>query len=459
MLLTLVILLIAVNAVLVMSEMAMVSIRRGRLKARADRGSLGARAALELAERPTRFLSTVQIGITLVGILLGAVGEEALSKRFEAWLALTPELVPYARPIAFGTTIGLLTFISILLGELVPKRLAQVYPEAIASVLARPMIWLSRVTAPLVALLTVSTELVLKLVPERRAAGAGDQGAEDEVKAILETGKQEGVIHEAEQRIVERVFELSDVRVKSLMVPRKEITFLHIDDPIVRIKVVVATGSHSHLPVVTTDLDDLAGYVHLKDLVKAGLVSDEIDLRSIVRPPKFVPEYATALKALDLFRSSGVHLAFVVDEYGGLVGLVTLNDILAALLGDLAPPGIHAGGPGVGGSGDEPMVVKRADGSLLLDGMLSIDELAKLMSLDNGAAELPKRDLGDFDTLGGFVMTYLSRVPHAGDSFEFDRYAFEVLDMDRTRVDKVLLTIRPLPASGDDSDPTPPSPS
>ena len=443
MLLTLIILLIVVNAVLVMSEMAMVSVRRGRLKAIADRGSPGAKAALELAERPTRFLSTVQIGITLVSILLGAVGDEALSKRFEAWLALTPELLPYARPIAFGATVGLLTFVSILLGELVPKRLAQSYPESIAAVLARPMIWLSRLTAPLVVLLTFSTELVLKLVPARRAALAGDQGAEDEVRAILETGKQEGVIHEAEQRIVERVFRLSDVRVKSLMVPRKEITFLHIDDPIVRIRVVVATGSHSHLPVVATDLDDLAGYVHLKDLVKAGLVSGDIDLRSIVRQPRFVPENATALKALDLFRSSGVHLAFVLDEYGGLVGLITLNDILAALLGELAPPGTHA-------ANDEPMVVKRSDGSYLLDGMLGINELARLMG--TSSADLPKRSLGDFDTLGGFVMTYLSRVPNAGDSFEFDRFSFEVVDMDRTRVDKVLLTIAK-PGANRDADP------
>jgi putative hemolysin len=427
MLIALVIALIVLNAAFVMSEMALVSVRRGRLKARADRGSRGARAAMDLLDKPTRFLSTVQIGITLVGILLGAVGEEALSRRVQAWLANYPALVPYARPIAFGVTIGLLTYVSILLGELVPKRMAQAHPELLASIVARPMRLLSRLAAPAVALLTVSTELVLKFLPDKPAAD--DQGAEEEVKEILETGKQEGSIHEAEQRIVERVFRLGDLRVKALMVPRTDIDYLHLDDSPARIKVVIAAGSHSHLPVVRTDLDDLAGYVHIKDLVKSGLMSDQIDVASILRPPTFIPENASALKTLSRFRDTGVHVAFVVDEYGGLVGLITLNDILTALLGEIAPAQ----------STQEPLVVKRADGSYLLDGMLPIDQLVRLMGI--APEQLPKRDLGDFDTLGGFVMTYLARIPHTGDSFAFDRYVFEIVDMDRTRVDKVMLSM------------------
>lgn len=459
MLLAFLIFLLVLNALFAMTEMALVSVKKGRLQAAADKGDKRAAKVLTLIANPTRFLSTVQVGITLIAILSGALGEDALADDMAESLRAYPALVPYAKPIALIGTIALLTFVSLVFTELVPKRLAQSHPEPIAKLMAGPMNALSRIASPVIALLALSTDLVLKLIPIR--AANDDQGAEEEVKAILASATEEGVFHEAEQQIVERVFKLGDIRVKSLMVPRTDIDYLLADDSIQRIRVAVATSSHSHFPVCKTSLDDLVGYIHVKDLVKHGLISDTVNLGALAQPPVFIPESAFAIKALEKFRDSRVHIAFVIDEYGVVVGLITMNDVLDALLGEVTAPvgsglgsmmgtsGLgggrlgerHTGSSGAGGRGayEDPLIVRRADGSYLLDGMLPVGDLRALMNVET----LPRQDVADFDTLGGFIMSYLRRIPHTGDTFAFERFAFEVLDMDRTRVDKALLTIHP----------------
>lgn len=454
MLLAFLIFLLVLNALFAMTEMALVSVKKGRLQAAADKGDKRAAKVLALIANPTRFLSTVQVGITLIAILSGAIGEDALADDMAVQLREFPALVPYAKPIALIGTIALLTFVSLVFTELVPKRLAQSHPEPIAKLMAGPMNLLSRIASPVIVLLALSTDLVLKLIPVR--AANDDQGAEEEVKAILASATEEGVFHEAEQQIVERVFKLGDIRVKSLMVPRTDIDYLLAEDTVQRIRVAVATSSHSHFPVCKTSLDDLIGFIHVKDLVKHGLISDSVDLTSLAQPPVFIPESAFAIKALEKFRDSRVHIAFVIDEYGVVVGLITMNDVLDALLGEVTASdgsGSAAGRSGLGGGRlgerhtagtpyEDPLIVRRADGSYLLDGMLPVGDLRALMSVET----LPRQDVADFDTLGGFIMSYLRRIPHTGDTFAFDRYNFEVIDMDRTRVDKVLLTIQPPPA-------------
>jgi putative hemolysin len=422
--------LLFVNALFVLSEMALVSARKARLQSQAEKGDVRAAAALRLMEHPTRFLSTVQIGITLISIVLGALGEDAMADRLSKWIGTEyPALAHYSHAIAFGVTIAVIAYLSLVVAELVPKRLGQSHPETIAKLVAGPMTLISRITSPLVMLLSISTDVLLRFIPE--APAASEQAAQEEVKAILAEGTQEGVFKPSEQKLVGRVFRLSEQRIKALMVPRNDIDFLHVDDTIQRIRVAVATSSHSQFPVCANTLDELVGFVHVKDLVKHGLISDELNLRELIKPPMFVPENSPALKVLETLRSSGVHMAFVVDEYGVLVGLVTLNDLLVALLGEVDTPQ----------QSDDPMVVKRADGSYLLDGMLSVADLRELLTV----TELPKQDIADFDTLGGFVMSYLGRIPHTGDTFAFERFEFEVVDMDRTRVDKVLLNIKPKP--------------
>jgi putative hemolysin len=423
--------LLLVNALFVMAEMALVSARKARLQVLADRGDRNAQVALDLIEHPNRYLSTTQIGITLTTIVLAMFGEESLKEDIAHWVNRFPALVPYSHGIGTIVTAAVLTFAALLLAELVPKRLAQSNPEGFSRLVARPMTLLSWVSAPLISLLSWMTDIILQLVPMRPAAD--EHAPQDEVKAILASGAEEGTIHEAEQQIVERVFQLGEQRVKSLMVPRNDIDALDEHDTLARVRVAVATSSHSHFPVVAGDLDHLIGVVHVKDLVKHGLISDEINLRSLVRKPMFVPESATALKVLDQFKRAGTHIAFVLDEYGVLVGLVTLNDLVESMLGEITMVGP--------GAPVDPMIVKRQDGSYLLDGMVSVAQLKQLMEADS----LPREEFADFDTLGGFVMSYLGRVPSTGDRFSFDRYEFEIMDMDRTRVDRVLLTVQPRP--------------
>jgi putative hemolysin len=334
--------------------------------------------------------------------------------------------------VALGIAVVVVTFATIVFGELVPKRIAQSAPERIASLFSPPMMLVAKVTAPAVWLLSHTTDLVLGIL--RVKSRPEHEGAEEDVRSLMRSGTTGGVFHESEQQIVERVFALSDRTVKSLMVPRPDIDWLPADASVHRIRVAVATSSHSHFPVCTSGLDSLIGVVHVKDLVKSGLISDDIRLAELVRKPMYVPETLPALKLLETFRQRQDRVAFVLDEYGVLEGLVTLNDVVEAIVGDVT---------GGGDADPEPLVVRRADGSYLLDGMLPVDDLRVLMlgSQSDGYV-LPKEEEAAFETLGGFVLAYLGRIPSTGDTFEFSRFRFEVVDMDRHRVDKILLTIR-----------------
>jgi putative hemolysin len=304
-------------------------------------------------------------------------------------------------------------------------------PERIASFLAAPMSALARAASPLVKLLSASTDGLLRLFGVSPIST--DQVTEEEVRAMVEQGAESGVFEETEQKIVERVFRLSDRVVGELMVPRTEIDWLPADASPDRVRVAVATSPHSHFPVCKGGLDGLIGVVHVKDLVKSGLLTERVDLAELIQPPLYVPESLAALRALETFREARTHLAFVTDEYGGLVGLITLNDLVESIVGEVTSVS----------EGEEPMTVRRADGSWLLDGLLPVDHLRELMEV----RKLPKEDEAEYATVGGLVMAYLGRIPRAGDRFEWDRFTFEVMDMDRQRVDKVLLSFRPEPGA------------
>lgn len=431
MILAILVLLIVCSSLCTAAEMSLVSARRSQLEAARDRGGAGARAALGLLDTPTRLFSTVQIGNTLFTVLIGALGEAAAASTITPLIAAQGIAETTARQASLGITVIAVTLFTIVFGELVPKRVAQSAPERVASVLSPPMTLVATVAAPAVWLLSQVTDLILALLRVRPRDE--HEGAEDEVRALMRAGARGGLFHEAERQIVERVFALSDRTVKSIMVPRTDIDWLPADASVHRIRVEVATTSHSHFPVCRTGLDDLIGVVHVKDLVKSGLISDDVRLTELARKPMFVPESLPALKLLDLFRERTDRVAFVLDEYGVLEGLVTLNDVVDAIVGDTTAAGGHE---------PDPMVVRREDGSFLLDGMLPVGELRRLMFGEQVAATLPKEDEAAFETLGGFVLAYLGRIPATGDTFGFDRFKFEVVDMDRHRIDKVLLTVR-----------------
>ncbi|GAB4158398.1 MAG: hemolysin family protein [Cyanobacteria bacterium J069] len=419
-----VLLLILANGLFAMSEMAIVSARKIRLQELAERGDKKAQAALELATSPNRFLSTVQIGITLIGILAGAFGGATIASTLAAAIAQVPALAPYSGAIAFGVVVLAITYLSLIIGELVPKRIALNNPEKIAKTLAQPMRWLSGLAYPLVHLLSLSTEAVLKLVGVSQFSDA-PLVTEEEIKVMVRQGAEAGMFEAAEQDMVERVFHLGDQRVSGLMTPRLEIIWLDLNDPehVNRNKVI--ENSHSRYLVCQEHLDNVLGVAHVTDLLSRSLSDQPFDLAGNLRQPLFVPESSPALKVLELFKQSNTHLAIIVDEYGVVQGIVTLNDVMEVIIGDV-PMADH---------GFEAAIVQREDGSWLLDGMLPIDKLKELFDIE----ELPEEDRGNYQTLGGFVIMQLGRIPAAADHFEWDNLRFEVMDMDGNRVDKMLV--------------------
>lgn len=421
-----VLLLIAINGLFAMSEIAVVSSRRVRLEHAAQRGSKGARAALALLSSPTRFLSTVQIGITLIAVGLGAIGEALVADDLKAVLARNEFLAPYASAIATLTVVLAIGYLSLVIGELAPKRLALHAPEAIAAFVAPAMHVLSRITAPAVHFLSTSTDLLIRLFGVRQPSEP--TVTEEDIRSMIRQGAAAGVFLEKERELVDRIFRLGDQRVSALMVPRADIVWLEADAPAERIRVAVATSSHSHFPVCQNGLDNLKGVVHLKDMIKSGLLTDKVDLKVLARKPMYVPESMFVLRLLEEFRRSQTHIAFILDEYGVVTGLITLNDIVEGLLGQIARFGEHT----------EPLAVQREDGSWLIDGSMPVQDLKELMGVD----ELPHEDRAEFNTIAGFIMTALGRVPRTGERYAFDRFTFEVVDMDRHRIDKVLLTIQ-----------------
>jgi putative hemolysin len=430
------VLLIVANGIFSGSETAIISARKVRLEQLSKRGNLRAKLALKLANSPSNFLSTVQIGITLIGILMGTVGGATVAQPLKVFLESVPFLQNYSEPLSIGIVVSILTYLSLVIGELLPKRVALNNPEQIACTVAAPMRQLSRITAPVVHLLSFSTDFLLKLLGVK--ASEEPPITEEEIKVLLEQGTQAGMFEEAEQEMVSRVFRLADRPIKTLMTPRRSIAWLDIEAPLEENQTEIVESSYSRFPVGEGSLDECVGILRVKDFLTAHLSGQNINIRDILQTPLFVAESTRVLNVLDLFKQTGTHIALVTDEYGGIEGLVTLNDIIEAIVGNLPDDREIS----------EPQIIQREDGSWLLDGLLSIDDLKTIVDRES----LPNEEDGYYQTLGGFVMAFLGRIPVSGDHFEVDNLRFEVMDMDGVRVDKVLVAPMPVEANESDSD-------
>lgn len=428
--------LIMLNGVFAMSELAVVSARKTRLKQRSDEGSATARAALELAESPNRFLSTVQIGITLVGVMTGAFGGATLARILGDAINDVPALAPYSTAIGLGIVVLLITYMTLVLGELVPKRIAMQNPERVAMLVARPMHALSRLTAPAVSLLSASTSLVIHLL--RLQDSDEPPITEEEIRILIDQGRQAGVFERVEQDLVESVFALDDRHVSAFMTPHTEVTWLEVDATLDDIRETIAGSRHSSFPVCRGGLDQLLGVVHTKDLLVRVLASEPLVLTDHAQPPYFVPENIAASRAIPMFKEHETQLLIVIDEHGGVQGVLTQHDLLEAFVGDM---------PSAGDPVSERALL-REDGSWLFDGLLHIDEVRERLD----TPEFPRHDQGDYQTLGGFMMAMIGCIPQETDAFEWGGWVFEVIDMDERRVDKVLVRRAPLPAPDDVSD-------
>lgn len=413
--------LILLNGLLSMSEAAMMASRKAKLQQLANEGDDASLIVLKLLQDPNVFLSTVQIGITLVGVLAGAVGGATLSSALAAALATIPLLAPYSESLAIGIVVVTITTLTIWLGELVPKRLALHNPERIARTVARPMLIVSKLFSPLVKLLSLATNLVLRMLGAKPSSEPPI--TEEELHVLIDQGTQAGVFEEAEQDMVEGVFSLGEQRVYSLMTPRTEIVWLDIEDSLEEIRTKIAENEVSRFPVRQDTLDVILGIVRARDLLVASLSGEEIKLKQLLKPAFYIPETMSAARALEIFKEKGTEMLLVIDEFGGLQGLLTVNDVIEEIVGEIEL--------------EEPQATQRQDGSWLLDGMLEVDEFKEIFKLP----PLPHED--EYETLSGFVMMTLGKVPQTADQFEWHDLRFEVIDMDGRRVDKVLVTTLP----------------
>ena len=425
--LLLIVLLILLNGVFAMSEMAVVSSRKARLQNLSDDGSLGAEAALKLHQEPSSFLSTIQVGITLVGILSGAIGEAALADPLSEWLGSFSFMEPYARGVALTITVVTLTYFSVVVGELVPKRLALLAPEGIASLMSRPMMILARITHPLVVVLSGSCSLILRLLGARRREEP--PVTDDEIKVLMEQGAEAGVFHESEQEIVSNVLRLDEQRISAIMTPRRDMVVVDLEEDEGTCWQTIVETPFSRLVVCRDGLEHVVGVLQKSDLLKAALPGGGVmvsDLEAVLRPPLYVPESVTTQQLLESFRRARLQFALIVDEYGDVQGLVTLTDVLAAIVGELSVPEAP----------EDRDMLQREDGSWLVDGDVGIERLKSVLDIGD---DLPGEEERSFNTIGGFIMHVLGRIPMATDHFVAAGWRFEVMDMDRNRVDKVLL--------------------
>jgi putative hemolysin len=416
--------LVLLNGVLAMSEIAVVSSRKSRLQKLADDESPGAQSALDLSNEPSGFLSTVQVGITTVGILSGAIGESALADPLTHWLAHFSILEPYARGLGLTLVVVGLTYFSVVVGELVPKRLGLLAPETIAALIATPMNFLARLAKPLVWLLSSSSSLILQVI------GAHPRGepplTNDEINVLMEQGAEAGVFHESEQAIVSNVLRLDEQRIGAIMTHRNDIYSLDLDQPEEAIRACLAEAPFTRIVVCRDGLEHIVGILRTADLLKLALAGEKLDVESFLRAPLYVPEGVTTTHLLESFRKARQQCALIVDEYGELQGLVTLTDVLTSIVGELPSSDVAA----------EQDIVERADGSWLIDGSVAIERLKSVVGIEE---DLPGEDENAFNTLGGLVMYVLGRIPVVADQFEAAGFSFEVVDMDKNRVDKVLL--------------------
>jgi putative hemolysin len=413
--------LLLLNGLFVMSEMAVVSSRKARLQQLSNEGNKRAGRALNLAQDPSTFLSTVQIGITLISVLLGALGGSVFADPLASLFQSMTILHGYAHALAFGLVVVVITTLTLIIGELVPKRLALHQPERIAAAISGPMTFISRLFRPLVWLSSRATNMVLKLIGIQPTTEP--PVTEEEIQLLIDQGKEAGVIEESEQDMVEGVFSLSDSRVYSLMTPRSEVTWLDIKDTSDEIRNKIIESPYSRFPVCHNSLDSVLGIVKARDLLAPpSLSSDGFKLKDKLRPAFYVPETMYASRALEVFKEKHAELMLVIDEFGSLQGLLTLNDIIEEIVGDIEI---------------EAQATQRQDGSWLLDGLLPVDDFKEIFKVE----KLPHES--EYESLSGFVMLSLGRVPQAADHFEWNGLRFEIMDMDGRRVDKVLVTTLP----------------
>lgn len=413
------------NGLFAMSEIAILSARKIRLQQAVEDGVPGARTALELANEPSHFLSTIQVGITLIGIMSGALGEAALSDKLAAYLGQFPVLAPYSAGLALAAVVVGITYFSLIIGELVPKRLALFKPEPIAMVMAGPMRWLSRLAYPLVKLLSWSTDFVLWVLRAKKSEEPAV--SEKEIKLMIDQGTEAGVFHKGEKEMVSNVMRLDAIKIGAIMTPRMDIYYLDVANPIEESRRRLIESPHSVIPVCRNGLDNVLGVIEAKDLLRRALSGEELKLTAAIRPANYIPKSLSPVQLLEEFKRSKIALALVVDEYGEVAGLATLKDVMEAIVGDL---------PSEEAEDEEPEAIQREDGSWLLDGTLTIEKFKQLFELET----LPDEASGNFHTIGGFVMLQLGHVPRASDRIEAAGLRFEVVDMDRNRVDKILVS-------------------
>jgi len=404
-----------------MSEIALVTARKSRLTALAHGGSSSAKIALKLAEDPTQFLSTVQIGITSIGILNGIFGESILAEPFSIWLQSYGMPLNIASVLSTVLVVIVVTYVSIVVGELVPKRVGQVSAETIACLIAKPMALLAVVTKPFVWMLSGSTHALMRLLGFNQQMG--DNVTHEDIQALLQEGSSAGVIEHSEHAMVKNVFRLDERSISSLMVPRSDIIFLDVNQPLEENLKRVMQSPHSRFPICRNNIDDVVGIVSAKQLLAQSIAGKNIQIATLAKPVNFVPDSLSGMELLDHFRTSGSQMVFVVDEYGDLKGMVTLQDMMDALTGEFEQQ-----------DDDEKMVIRREDGSLLLDGLLPVIDLKDTLDIK----QLPEEDEGRYQTLNGLLMYQLGRIPQTTDVLEIAGWRLEILDMDGKRVDKVL---------------------
>jgi len=416
--------LIILNGIFAMSEFALISAKKSRLQQRADDGDTQAAAALELVNEPTQFLSTVQIGITLVGILAGAFGGATVAEGLSAYLKEFPVFAPYSYLLSIVLVVLVITYLTLIFGELVPKRLALNNAENIASLIAKPMLLLSFIAAPLVIILSHSTDAVLRVLRFHKVAEPSL--TEEEIKIMLAESTKAGVFEKAELSMVEGVFDLGDRRVESVMTHRSDLIALDLNDPVSENLRKMTKSGRSHFPVYERELDNIIGMVSVKDVLARMVDSGIPDIRASITKPHFVPEAIKVLKLLESFRQSGEHIALVTDEYGSIQGVISLHDILEEIIGEVRSPGEPE---------DTPVVV-REDGSWLINGHTPVEDIRNILSV----ASFPGEGSGHYRTLAGLILFILERIPKTGDHIEVDGLRYEIVDMDGNRIDKVLVT-------------------
>lgn len=415
-------LLTVLNGIFSMSEIAVVSSRKVKLESAAKRGSKSAKHALELLQSPNQFLSTVQIGITLIGILLGIFGGESLTDNFQNFLNQFTFLQPYSRPLAVGGVLVLITFMSLVIGELLPKRIGLINPERIAKTIALPMQVLSKVTSPFVWLLTNTTDLLLKILQIKPSTES--KVTEEEIKAIIQEGTEGGEVQEIEQEIMERVFHLGDRKVSSLMTHRNQLVWLDIEDTAEEVRQKITNEIHSIYPLCEGSIDEVIGVVTMKDLFRQVMSNKPLNLDLIKKPVQYLSENSSAYKVLERFQETRLHYGIVTDEYGTLQGILTFNDLTEALVGDASDIVYD----------DEVSILQREDGTYIADGQMTFYDFLSYFD----QSDLYKDDL-PFNTLGGLLLEELSRVPKTGDKLQWHGFILEVMDMDGARIDKLLV--------------------